>query len=84
MNLQKLAQLAEGLSKDTKEWVKSEFPDAMVKGGKVLIPMSQEKYDKGLAKLLQKFDFHCPENERHVGKDWGANFVDGNAVVTLG
>ena len=75
--------LKEGFSKDSKEWIKSEFPDATVKGSKVLIPMSQEQYDKGLAKLLSKFDLHCPENEKHVGKDWGANYDGGNAIITL-
>ena len=85
MLIQELMALHEGFSKDTKEWVKDEFGDkAEVKGNKVLIKMSQEEYDKGLLKLLTKFDFHCPENMKHVGKDWGATFKDGVATVTLG
>lgn len=51
----------EGFSSETKKWVKAEINDqATFKGNNILIPMSQEEYDKGLAKLLTKLDMHCP------------------------
>ncbi len=73
--------LAEALSKDTKAWVLSDVnPKATFKGNKILLPMTQAEYDKGLAKLLMKFDMFCPQNEKG-SFEWTGEFKDGIATI---
>ena len=73
----------EGLSADAKKWVKDNYDGAKFKGNKILLPMSEQEYNKKLLSILQNFDFHCPENMKHVGKDWGGTYEDGHMTVTL-
>jgi hypothetical protein len=73
--------LAEALSKDTKAWVlKDVNPKATFKANKIMLPMTQAEYDKGLAKLLMKFDMFCPQNEKG-SFEWTGDFKDGVATI---